>query len=187
MGIYVIKMPPIRLGTNVIRLLTLAVLLCCWAETGAAPPPPGWRLENLQGLRRLEIPVSWQRSESDYDPLRATVFSDGVLMIKVARGKTQGPGPKTPKEYRAVYEVGSEFASAGTLTVAGRPAERWRRTRETRRKGRPAGEYIYEEMVFLTDREGFWALWFTSSSLVLRSEPRGLEVWQRFLESFEPL
>jgi hypothetical protein len=108
-------------------------------------------------------------------------------MIKVARGEAQGPGPKTPKEYRAVYEVGSEFAPAGTLTVAGRPAERWRRTRQTRPKGGPAEEWTYEEMVFLADRKGFWALWFTSTSYVFRSEPRGLEVWQRFLESFEPL
>jgi hypothetical protein len=162
-------------------------LLCWCAEAGAAPPAPGWRLENLQGVRHCEIPEDWQRSESEYDPLRAVVFSDGRLMIKVARGKAQGPGPKTPKEYRAFYEAGSEFAPAGTLTVAGRLAERWRRTREVRPKGGHPEEWIYEEMVFLTDREGFWALWFTSSSLVLRSEPRGLEVWQRFLESFEPL
>ena len=181
------KRPPISLLTIGNRLIAAAVLLCWCAEAGAAPPAPGWRLENLQGVRHCEIPEDWRRSESDYDPLRAVVFSDGVLTIKVARGKAQGPGPKTPKEYRAVYEVGSEFAPAGTLTVAGRPAERWRRTRETRRKGRPAGEWIYEEMVFLADREGFWALRFTSPSRVYRSEPRGLEVWQRFLEAFEPL
>ncbi len=182
-----IKRPPISLLTIGNRLIAAAVLLCWCAEAGAAPPAPGWRLENLQGVRHCEIPEDWRRSESFYDPLLGTIFSDGRLKISVTQGKAQGPGPKTPKENRAVYEVGSEFAPAGTLTVAGRPAERWSRTRHTRPKGGPPNEWIYEEMVFIEDQKGFWALWFTSPSRVYRSEPQGLEVWQRFLESFEPL
>jgi hypothetical protein len=155
----------------------------------AETPPRGWKREAVPGQWRCLVPADWRRQKPVFEPDRGPIYTDGICRIKVARYDATGPGPANPQEFLdESIALGYPFKPADALKVSGRPAQRWTRWREVRLHPRDGGgtEMIYDEVVFLPDPNGFWALSFNSPHRAVHTnEPRGLEVWQRFLESFE--
>ncbi|MBM4274963.1 MAG: hypothetical protein FJ134_10970 [Deltaproteobacteria bacterium] len=173
------------------RVVAAALVVSWCAMALAEPPPSGWKRERMEGLFQCAIPPDWWHDRFMIPPERGAAYTSGLDLIRVQRCEAAGPGPKTPKEFLGEYElVGNKFEKGDALEVSGRPAERWSRrylVTSARREGRGHTEWIYDEVVFLSDPKGFWALRFTSRSRLFSDPPRGLDIWKRFLESFKLL
>ena len=174
-------------------LLTIGLALIFAFVGGAAQAAEGWKQEGLPGVFRCEIPKDW----GSLTPVLPTgdickLFGNGRQLIRVEHQGYQGPGPKTPREYLAQFELAADrrFVPGASLEVSGRPAQRWSRRYEVRprsHRGPKPEEFLYNEIVFLEGSNGFWALRFSSSSVVYSKEPPGLAIWGHFLKSFQLL
>lgn len=184
---------PYFLTGTVVQWITLGLALLFICAGAAAGAGEDWKQEGLPGFFRCEIPRDWWAGDLSFptgDLSRS--FRGGLLRIRVEHLGSQGPGPKTPQDYLALFEPGADrrFIQGAALEVNGRPAQRWSRRYQVRpRTPRGSGPetWVYEEVVFLEGHEGFWALRFSSDAAVYRQEPPGLAVWRRFLKSFRLL
>ncbi|HAH05479.1 MAG TPA: hypothetical protein DCM05_02975 [Elusimicrobia bacterium] len=136
-----------------------------------------YRSERMDKLYQCEVPEGWTERALEA-PEKGAAYSSGLLRIKAARH-----AGKTPEAYLA--GLSRKPKKAGSVKVAGKTADLWTLRYETRPRG-AAREYVYEELVLLPDKQGFWELKFTSASRMYRETPRGLEAWKRFLASFKP-
>jgi hypothetical protein len=168
-------------------ILVAALALPFASLDAAASPSDTWKGDGLPGFFSCQIPQDWYRRAPFYTTSEIeTIFTDGINRIYVGYYEDSGNGPRTPTEFLSLYEVGRKFIQSEPAEVSTRLAERWTLRYSIRLHPRDGGgeEWIYDDVVFLTTPKGFWVLRFKNSSVFYRPEPRGLEIWKRFLKSF---
>jgi len=170
------------------RYTSVAALILAFTSSAAvASPSDTWKGDGLPGFFSCQIPKGWYCRAPFYRSTKVeTIFTDGINRIYVGYYDDSGDGPRTPTELLSLYEVGRKFIQSEPAEVSGRLAERWTRRYSIRLHPRDGGreEWIYDDVVFLTTPKGFWVLRFNNNSVLYRPEPRGLDIWKRFLKSF---
>ncbi|MFA6028594.1 MAG: hypothetical protein WC969_01940 [Elusimicrobiota bacterium] len=128
-------------------------------------------------------PADWTRKPGSDGGER---FSKGRLSISVTR---YGPGTayRRPEDFLAFLATMKKAEPAGTVEVSGKKVERLARSYERSLGGDdalPRKDWVYEEVVLLRLKDGFWALRFQSTSRMYPEKPKGLPEWEAFLKVF---
>jgi len=167
-------------------LLAAALAVLAASPAGAGQGKAAWRIRNEKGLFRCELPADWKAGGLP-DGERGVYYYGGDASIRAELLGLQGSRFRSRADYLNSLPAPTDL-QASTGTVAGRAAELYAWEHREKLGGaetRSHRQWVHEELLFLPQGEGFWALRFKSRSL-LRGSKRGLEAWRRFLETFLP-
>ena len=142
-----------------------------------------WKTEKTPALFSCKIPEDWNRKK----PLGTepgAYYSDGMLSIEALRYGGKGSLYSSPQEYRT--SLRGKW-SKSKIAVSGRAGEKIHHQYRASLGGADSArqtQWIYEEIVFLPDKNGFWVLDFKSPAFSPQDNPQGLNIWKEFLKSF---
>ncbi|MDD5656885.1 MAG: hypothetical protein PHF00_06475 [Elusimicrobia bacterium] len=159
----------------------LAVLLCA-TPACAKRVKMDWKSTGVAGQYRCQIPPDWLSMPASDGGTR---YGDGLVWISVSR--------KTGSEAEVLAAVpGDKPAPAGAAKTAAGAARLFQRQYEQVLRGEessgPASSWVYEELALVpAGPNAFWLLRWRSSSPIYQDQPRGRDVWLRFLGGFRPL